>query len=78
MRHVLINYNLLGDGLMATPSIRAYKKTLSEDDELVMITSNEQFQKIYEGNPYIDRIVYVTEEQRNKLFTKYVKFDEKL
>ena len=77
MRHVLINYNLLGDGLMATPSIRAYKKTLSEDDELVMITSNEQFQKIYEGNPYIDRIVYVTEEQRNKLFTKYVKFDEK-
>ena len=67
----------LGDFLFTTPAIRAYKQRLPEGDELVAAVGNEQFMKIAEGNPYIDKLVYISEAQHKTLIAKYTKYDDK-
>jgi hypothetical protein len=48
---------------------------MAPDDELIMVTGNEEYQNIHNGNPYIDKILKVDEEQEKALVAKYIKYD---
>lgn len=52
MKHNIFNLNLLGDGLMATPAMRAFASKLPPEDELYLFTQSEQHTYIYGWIPY--------------------------
>lgn len=52
MRYNIFNRNLLGDGLMATPAMRAFANKLGPDDEFYLFTQREPHTYIYGYIPY--------------------------
>jgi hypothetical protein len=48
---------------------------MAPGDELIMVTGKEEYHSIYAGNPYIDKILRVDEEQEKALVAKYIKYD---
>lgn len=68
MRTLVINHNLLGDALFATPGLAKLKETTQE---LVMVVGYEPHNDIFEGTPCVDKVLRATGEQTEQLRRKY-------
>jgi len=76
-KHIIISFNLLGDFLFTTPAIRAYKQRMNPNDQLILLVNDQQFMQVAENSPYVDKLLYISGEQKDQLMSKYVKYNEK-
>jgi len=67
---ILINHNLLGDSLMTTPAVREFKRRLGPEYKVAMFAQDASFQRMLEGNPYIDILQFISDTDRMKLIEK--------
>ena len=54
MKHVIVLQQLLGDGLMVTPAIRALRKSIPRQDSVELVLAPDQFNEIHLTNPSVD------------------------
>lgn len=72
---LLIHLRRIGDILLCTPSIRAVREYYP-DSEISFLTE-EPFYDVLSGNPYLDDIVLLKEEEK-KSIVKYIKFLQRI
>jgi len=68
MNTIVINNNLLGDGLMCMPAVRDWH---AQGNPVTMIVSDREFNNIYQHSPAIDELVVATDAQLSSLKSKY-------
>ncbi|MDD5771922.1 MAG: glycosyltransferase family 9 protein [bacterium] len=68
---LIIHLRRIGDILLCTPSIREIRERYP-DSEITFLTE-EPFYDVLCGNPYLDDIVLLKQEEKNN-FNKYIKF----
>ena len=60
MKFLVIRFSSIGDIVLATPAIRCLKQQVPDAE--VHFLSKASFKAVTEGNPYIDRFHYLTDE----------------
>lgn len=73
-KYIIVNRNLVGDALMATPGIGKFKE-LHPNDEVIMIAGPEPYMEIFKDSKCATQILFPTEEQFKRVESKYKRAD---